>query len=238
MSLKNKNILIVGGSSGIGLSLIKHLAIQEANIFNISRNPSAEWPEGINHIQADILGDLSAVVDQLPDQLHGLVYSAGSINLKPFQRLTNDDFLNDYKINVLGATEIIRMALKGLKNAGGASIVLYSSVAAKAGMPFHASIAAAKGAIEGLTVSLAAELSTSQIRVNAIAPSLTDTPLAQSLLSTEEKRSSSAKRHPLGKIGKPDDIAFATQFLLSEHSGWITGQIIGIDGGLGALRPL
>ena len=238
MSLKDKNILVVGGSSGIGLALIRHLAIQEANIFNISRNPSAEWPQGVTHIQADVLGDLSIIEDQLPQTIHGLVYSVGSINLKPFQRLTQDDFLNDYKLNVLGATEIIRLSLKALKNAAGASIVLYSSVAAKAGMPFHSSIAAAKGAIEGLMLSLAAELSTNQIRVNAIAPSLTDTPLAKNLLSTDEKREASAKRHPLGKIGTPDDIAFATQFLISDHSTWLTGQIIGIDGGLGNLRPL
>jgi len=238
MSLKNKNILIIGGSSGIGLALIKHLALQEANIFNISRNPSADWPQGVTHIEADVMQGLGQIENQLPAVVHGLVYSVGSINLKPFQRLTADDFLNDYKLNVLGATEIIRLSLKALKAANGASIVLYSSVAAKAGMPFHASVAAAKGAVEGLTLSLAAELSTSQIRVNAIAPSLTDTPLAKGLLSTDEKREASAKRHPLGKIGTPDDIALATQFLLSYHSGWLTGQIIGIDGGLGNLRPL
>ncbi|GGH21286.1 SDR family NAD(P)-dependent oxidoreductase [Mucilaginibacter phyllosphaerae] len=238
MSLKDKNILIAGGSSGIGLALIKHLAIQGANIFNISRNTSTDWPEGVTHIQADILGDLSLIEDRLPQILHGLVYSVGSINLKPFQRLTKDDFLNDYQLNVVGAAELIRLNLKALKNAGSASIVLYSSVAAKAGMPFHASIAAAKGAVEGLTLSLAAELSASRIRVNAIAPSLTDTPLAKNLLSTDEKREASAKRHPLGKIGTPDDIALATQFLLSDHSAWLTGQIIGIDGGLGNLRPL
>lgn len=238
MSLKDKNIVVVGGSSGIGLALIKHLAIQGANIFNISRSPATDWPEGVNHIQADVLGDLSTIESRLPQTIHGLVYSVGSINLKPFQRLTQDDFLNDYKLNVLGATEIIRLSLKALKMAGGASIVMYSSVAAKTGMPFHASIAAAKGAIEGLTLSLAAELSSNQIRVNAIAPSLTDTPLAKNLLSTDEKREASAKRHPLGKIGTPDDIALATQFLLSDHSGWLTGQIIGIDGGLGNLRAL
>jgi 3-oxoacyl-[acyl-carrier protein] reductase len=237
MSLKDKNVLVVGGSSGIGLALIRHLAIQEANIFNISRS-RADWPPGVTHLQADVLGDLSVLEDKLPQTIHGLVYSVGSINLKPFQRLTAEDFLNDYKLNVLGATEIIKLSLKALKNAGGASIVLYSSVAAKAGMPFHASIAAAKGAVEGLTLSLAAELALYQVRVNAIAPSLTDTPLAKNLLSTDEKREASAKRHPLSKIGTPDDIALATQFLLSDHSSWLTGQIIGIDGGLGNLRPL
>jgi 3-oxoacyl-[acyl-carrier protein] reductase len=238
MSLKNKNILVVGGSSGIGLALIKHLAVQEVNIYNISRNPSDEWPEGINHIQADVLGDLSNIEAQLPEQLHGLVYSVGSINLKPFQRLSREDFLNDYKINVLGATDIIHLSLKALKASGDASIVLYSSVAAKAGMPFHASIASAKAAIEGLTLSLAAEFSSFKIRVNAIAPSLTDTPLAKNLLSTEEKKEASAKRHPLNRIGAPDDIALATQFLLSDHSGWVTGQVIGIDGGLSTLKHL
>jgi 3-oxoacyl-[acyl-carrier protein] reductase len=238
MSLKNKNILVVGGSSGIGLGLIKHLALQEVNIYNLSRSSSGDWPAGINHIQADVMGSLTSIASQIPEQLHGLVYSVGSINLKPFHRLTQDDFLNDYKINVLGATQIIQLCLKALKASGEASIVLYSSVAAKAGMPFHASIASAKAAIEGLTLALAAEFSPFKIRVNAIAPSLTDTPLAKNLLSTEEKREASAKRHPLNKIGTPDDIAFATQFLLSDHSSWVTGQIIGIDGGLSTLRHL
>lgn len=238
MSFKDKNILVVGGSSGIGLALVKHLAVQEANIYVLSRSAATDWPQGVKHIQGDVLGNLSAVETHLPQQLHGLVYSVGSINLKPFQRLTQDDFLNDYKINVLGATDVIRLCLKALKASGEASIVLYSSVAAKAGMPFHASIASAKGAIEGLTLSLAAEFSSFKIRVNAIAPSLTDTPLAKNLLSTDEKKEASAKRHPLNKIGSPDDIALATQFLLSDHSSWVTGQVIGIDGGLGTLKHL
>jgi len=136
----------------------------------------------------------------------------------------------------LGAARIIQQSIKQLKNAGASSIVLISSVAAKIGMPYHASIAAAKAAVEGLAISLAAEFAAQQIRVNVVAPSLTNTPLAQNLLSSPEKREASAKRHPLGKIGQPEDISRLITFLLSEESNWITGQIIGIDGGLGKIK--
>lgn len=236
MNFQEKNILVVGGSSGIGLSLVKLLHQQNANVYVVSRTASEEWPSDVKHLEADVTGSLDAVAAFLPGQLHGLVYSVGSINLKPFNRLTEEDFLNDYRINVLGAAKTIQQSVKQLKNAGGASIVLISSVAAKTGMPYHASIAAAKAAVNGLALSLAAELAAQLIRVNVVAPSLTDTPLAQNLLSSPEKREASAKRHPLGKIGQPEDISQLITFLLSEKSSWMTGQVIGVDGGLGKLK--
>lgn len=236
MNFKGKNILVVGGSSGIGLSLVKFLHENDAAVYVISRSEHVDLPQGVKHLQGDVTGELGPMVEFLPEQLHGLVYSVGSINLKPFNRLSTDDFLNDYRINVLGAVQIIQQSLKQLKNAAGASIVLISSVAAKTGLPYHASISAAKGGVEGLALALAAELAAQQIRVNVVAPSLTDTPMAQNLLSTPEKREASAKRHPLGKFGQPEDISQAIAFLLSEHSGWVTGQVIGIDGGMGKLK--
>ena len=172
----------------------------------------------------------------MPEEIHGLVYCPGSINLKPFNRLTQQDFINDFQQNVLGAVAIIQKLLPNLKKANGASIVLFSTVAAKLGMPFHASIAASKAAIEGLAKSLAAELAGSKIRVNVIAPSLTDTPLATALLNTSEKKDASGKRHPLQRVGTAEEMAKFVAFLISEDSSWITGQIIGIDGGMGSLK--
>lgn len=236
MKLEGKNILVVGASSGIGLSLVKLLYGEKANIYVLSRSSSEEWPTEVKYLNADVTGDLDTVDAFLPEQLHGLVYSVGSITLKPFGRLTDEDFLNDFTLNVLGAARVVRKALKQLKNAAGSSVVLISSVAAKTGMPYHASIAAAKAGVEGMALTLAAELAFQQIRVNVVAPSLTDTPMAKSLLSTPERREASAKRHPLGKIGQPEDISQAIAFLLSDESSWMTGQIIGIDGGLGSLK--
>jgi len=236
MNFEGKNILVVGGSTGIGLSLVKLLQQHHANVYAVSRSSSDEWPSSVQYLQADVTGNLDAFADFLPAELHGIVYSVGSINLKPFSRLTEEDFLNDYKINVLGAVRTIQQSVKQLKNAGASSVVLISSVAARTGMPYHTSIAAAKAAVEGFAVSLAAEFAAQQIRVNVVAPSLTDTPLSQNLLSTDEKREASAKRHPLGKIGKPADISSLIAFLLSEQSAWITGQVIGVDGGLGKLK--
>ena len=236
MNFKGKNILVVGGSSGIGLSLVKFLHENDAVVYVISRSENVDLPQGVKHHQADATGELGLIAEFLPEQLNGLVYSVGSINLKPFNRLSTDDFLNDYRLNVLGAVQIIQQSLKQLKNAAGASIVLISSVAAKTGLPYHASISAAKGGVEGLAIALAAELAAQQIRVNVVAPSLTDTSMAQNLLSTPEKREASAKRHPLGKYGQPEDISQAIAFLLSENSSWITGQVIGIDGGMGKLK--
>jgi 3-oxoacyl-[acyl-carrier protein] reductase len=230
-----KNIVVVGAGRGIGLATVK--ALQSENLFTISRQLTNEL-EALNtkFYSLDAAKDDVAVLTDLPEVIHGVVYCPGSINLRPFNRLTAKDFLNDFQQNVLGAIAVIQYLLPRLKKADGASIVLFSSVAVKIGMPFHASIAAAKGAIEGLAKSLAAELATSKIRVNVIAPSLTDTPLANALLNSDEKREAAAKRHPLNSIGSADEIGQLVAFLMREDSRWITGQIIGVDGGIGSLK--
>jgi len=230
-----KNIVVVGAGRGIGLATVK--ALQSENLYTISRQLTNDL-EALNtkFYSLDAAKDDVAVLTDLPEVIHGVVYCPGSINLRPFNRLTAQDFLNDFQQNVLGAIAVIQYLLPRLKKADGASIVLFSTVAVKIGMPFHASIAAAKGAIEGLAKSLAAELATSKIRVNVIAPSLTDTPLANALLNSDEKREAAAKRHPLNSIGSADEIGQFVAFLMREDSRWITGQIIGVDGGIGSLK--
>ena len=230
-----KNIVIIGCGSGIGLSTAKELH-KTHQVLGISRTKTSEIDNlNIQFYEKNILSDSLEDIT-FPEKIDGLVYAPGSINLKPFNRLTEEDFRNDFEINVLGAVKIIQKLLSNLKKEDNASIVLFSSVAAKTGMPFHASIATSKAAIEGLTKSLAAELAAQKIRVNAIAPSLTETPLASQLLYSEERREASAKRHPLQKIGQPEEIAKMVVFLLSESGSWITGQTIGIDGGIGSLK--
>jgi NAD(P)-dependent dehydrogenase (short-subunit alcohol dehydrogenase family) len=234
--MDKKNIFIVGGSSGIGLELAKILSRDHHEIYVGSR--TAESLAGIpdiHHVALDIMAE-SLDLEALPETLQGLVYCPGTIVLKPFQRLTIDDFKADFNINLLGAVKVIQGCMKQLKKSQtGASIVLFSTVAVKTGMPFHASVASAKAAVEGLTRSLAAEFAP-RIRVNAIAPSLTDTPLARSLLSSEEKRKASADRHPLKRVGTPRDIAQSAAHLLSDAGAWVTGQVHAVDGGMSALR--
>lgn len=230
-----KNIVIIGCGQGIGFSAAKILS-ENHNIIGISKTENPEV-ENLN-IDFHLMDILSGNLDEIdfPDVIDGLVYAPGSINLKPFNRLSVDDFKNDFEINVLGAVKTVQKLLPRLKKSETASVILFSSVAAKLGMPFHTSISASKSAVEGLTKSLAAELSAQKIRVNAIAPSLTDTNLASQLLSTPEKREASGKRHPLQRVGNSDEIAKMVEFLLSENSSWITGQIIGIDGGMSNIR--
>jgi 3-oxoacyl-[acyl-carrier protein] reductase len=235
-NFQDQHILIVGASSGIGLALAQKLVVAGATVYSASRHA----PEGVavaQHLPVDF-ADPSASLGGLPDCLDGLVYCPGSITLKPFGRLSADDFLKDYQINVLGAVRAIQASLNALKKSDRASVVLFSTVAASVGMNYHASIAAAKGAVEGLAKSLAAEFAVNRIRFNVLAPSLTDTPLAKTLLSTPEKQEASAKRHPLGRVGTAQDLADAAAFLLSNEAGWITGQVIGVDGGMASLRPL
>jgi len=229
------NYLIIGGSSGIGLQLVNNLLNEGHTIYAASRQKK-DLPAAANFIELDVLGDVSILKTALPDELHGIAYCPGTINLKPFGRLTEDDFLNDYKINVLGAVKVIQQVVNKLKAVDTSSIVLFSTVAAETGMGFHASIASAKSALQGLAVSLAAEFVANKIRVNVIAPSLTNTPLAASLLSSPERIEASDKRHPLGRIGTANEVAVAAEFLLSDKSTWITGQVLGIDGGMSNLR--
>jgi NAD(P)-dependent dehydrogenase (short-subunit alcohol dehydrogenase family) len=233
MSLKEKNYLIIGASSGIGFSLAQSLIEAGATVFTASRT---EPNLSSTHIVWDAASPDSQVFSLLPATIDGLAYCPGTINLKPFNRFTSEDFQKDFQINVLGAVNVIQAVLPKLKAAGNASVVLFSTVAVQTGMGFHASVAASKGAIEGLTRSLAAEYAASKIRFNAIAPSLTDTPLAKMLLSSPEKIDASNKRHPLGRVGTSDDIANAAKFLLSDEGSWITGQILHIDGGMGNLK--
>ncbi len=230
-----KNILIVGASKGIGLATAK-LMKDSYNLYTISRTSSVEL-DSLNstHTVCNVVTD-SLDSLQLPDELHGVVYCPGSINLKPFNRLTDEDYLNDFQQNLIGAARLLRVCLPALKRANGAGVVLYSTVAAKVGMPFHASVSASKAAVEGFAKSIAAEWASSAIRVNVIAPSLTDTPLAAALLNTPDKKESAAKRHPLQRIGSAEEMASLTEFLLSDKSSFITGQVIVADGGMSALK--
>lgn len=230
-----KQILIVGGSSGIGLSLARFLGEAGAELFIASRTKPEGLTSSFTHIPYDVL-DENSTLEGLPDSLHGLAYCPGSITLKPFISLSPEQYLKDFQLNTLGAIRVLKAAHKALRKAKGASIVLFSTVAVKQGMNFHTSVAAAKGALEGFGRSLAAEWAKQQVRVNLVAPSLTDTPLAESLLKSDEQREASAKRHPMGRIGQPDDIARAAAFLLSEESSWVTGQVMGVDGGLSSLN--
>ena len=233
--MENKHFLIVGGSSGIGLAIVKDLVERGAEVTVISRRPGAlvDLPS-VNHISVDITQD-EIPTDQFPAVIHGLVYCPGSINLKQFHSFKIDEFRQDVELNVFGAARILQLTRRALRKAGQASVVLFSTVAVSQGMPFHASVAMAKGAVEGLTRSLAAEWAP-KIRVNCIAPSLTNTPMASQLLSTPEREQASAQRHPLRRIGQPGDIAGLALFLLSEQGSWMSGQVIGMDGGLSKLR--
>lgn len=229
-----QHYLVVGGSSGIGLALTQQLAEAGHQVTVLSRTKeSLTSLSGVEHIEADIT-TAAISSDLFPDTLHGLVYCPGSINLKPFRSLKPDHFRADFEINFMGAVKVLQATQKALQ-AGNGSVVLFSTVAVTQGMPYHASVAAAKGAIEGLTRSLAAEWAP-KIRVNCIAPSLTDTPMAARLLSSPEKREASADRHPLKAVGKAEDVAAMAAFLLSDSASWMSGQIIGIDGGMSSIK--
>lgn len=225
------NYLIIGGSKGVGAAAVQLLRAEGHEVYFTSREASSESNSIVWNIEDNQLNLPEGLI------LDGLVYCPGSINLLPAHRISHDVFLSDMNINAYGALKAVQLALPNLKKSESASIVFISTVAVKLGMPFHASVAMAKGALEGLGKSLSAELAP-KIRVNVIAPSLTETQLAEKFINTPEKLEASNKRHPLGRIGQPSDIAEAISFLLSNKSGWMTGQVIGLDGGMGSLKML
>ncbi len=226
--------VVIGGTAGIGLDIVQRLSAAGHDINILSRSArNLNGLKNVSHTVWDATG-AEAPAGEWPAEIDGLVYCPGSITLKPFHRLTTDDLLADYSVNVTGAVRAIQHFLPALKAAVTPSIVLFSTVAVQTGMPFHASISAAKGAIEGLTRSLAADLAP-RIRVNCIAPSLVQTDLSARLTSSEDKIKASAQRHPLARIGTPADIG-AMAYLLLTDATWITGQVIHMDGGMSSLR--
>ncbi|MDA3944904.1 MAG: SDR family oxidoreductase [Bacteroidetes bacterium] len=229
-----RSYLIAGAGGGIGRTLAETLYKEGHQLYLMTSQPETlSRLKGAKFLDNGFMQDDWKPTD-LPAHLDGLVYCPGTINLKPFRGLKAADFRNDFEINVMGAVRLLQAAFKALKAGNTPAVVLFSTVAVTQGMPFHSSTAAAKAAVEGLAKSLAAEWAPT-IRVNVIAPSLTDTPLAAKLLGTPEKVEASAKRHPLNKVGSPDDNAAMAAFLLSEKTSWITGQVIGVDGGMSAL---
>ncbi|MGB3212907.1 MAG: SDR family oxidoreductase [Desulforhopalus sp.] len=238
-----KRIVIYGGSGGIGSATARLLRVSGHEIHLVGRSEdklaslSSELQAG--YTCGDVCDEtlFSKVVDDFAGPWDGLVYSVGTINLGSIRRLTATDFQNDFKVNALGAALAVQAGLSALKKSKmSPSVVLFSSVAALQGFTFHASMGMAKGAVSGLTLSLAAELAP-KIRVNALAPSLTRTPLANSILSNEKVAATVTELHALKKLGTSDDIANLVEYLLSERAGWITGQIISVDGGRSTLRP-
>lgn len=229
------NYLIIGASSGIGKALAIQLADTGHQVFGtFNKNEIHSEHSLIKYFHLNVL-DENISFDFLPETLSGVVYCPGSINLRPFERIKPVDFTNDFNLQVVGAIKTIQGVASKFKNSENASIILFSTVAVQLGLPFHSQVSASKGAIEGLTKALAAEYAP-KIRVNCVAPSLTDTPLAASLLNSEQKKEANAQRHPLKRIGTTDDIVNMVEFLLSAKSSWITGQIMHVDGGISTLK--
>jgi len=227
-----KNILLIGGSYGIGAAIATQL--KDTHKVYIASRTQENMSHGVTHLDFDVLSD-DVTNLELPDQIDGLVYCPGSINLKPFKRIKPQTFQEDLEVNFLSLVKVVQGLLPKLSASHQASLVFFSTVAVKVGMPFHTSVSASKGAIEGFAKALAAEYAP-KMRVNVIAPSLTDTPLAGRLLSSEDKKQRMGEMHPLKRIGTSLDIANTACFLLSEQSSWMTGQVLGVDGGKSTLQ--
>ncbi len=231
----SKHYLFAGASSAIAQNLLQQLYAEGHTVTGLSTKDIS----GLGYNQSFLVSDYSKeYLPNIDGPIDGLVYFPGTINLKPLHRTTEAEFLQEYRINALGAVAVVQQYLANLKSAAPTpSITLISTVAVAQGMTFHTSIAMAKGAIEGLTLALAAELAPT-IRVNAVAPSLTASPLADKLINSPEKLEASNKRHPLRRVGQPEDIANAIHFLMGEKASWVTGQILHVDGGMSSVRTL
>lgn len=231
--LKNmkKNIVLIGGTHGIGHAIVTQL-VSENTIFVASRSNEGLEDLDVKHIPFDATKD-DLDTSNFPDEIHGFVFCPGSINLKPFKMMGLDTFEQDMHLNFFSLVRVLKTLMP--KMTDNASMVFFSTVAVTSGMPFHTSVSASKGAIEGFAKSLAAEYAP-KLRVNVVAPSLVDTPLSSRLLNNDKKREAMAERHPLKRVGSPEDIANIAVFLLSDDSSWMTGQIIGVDGGLSTLN--
>ena len=229
-----KTYVIFGGSRGIGAALVSILLKDGHAVLNVSRNDSEENHVNLSYQSLDVL---EQNWDSLPalQEIHGLAYCPGSIDLKPLRRVSVEDMEEAMDVNLYGALKAVQWAYPVMRKTPNAAVVLFSTVAVSQGMPFHTVVASAKGAVEGFTKSLAAEFAP-KVRVNCIAPSLTDTELAGDLLRDDKRREASAERHPLKRIGQREDIAHAAQYLLGEESSWVTGQILHVDGGMSSIR--
>nr|WP_297782803.1 SDR family oxidoreductase [uncultured Allomuricauda sp.] len=226
-----KNILLIGGSYGIGLEMAKKLS-RDNHVFVASRSNEQLSNMDVTHIPFDAMNeDISEKA--IPEKLDGFVYCPGSINLKPFKTMGIDTIQNDMEINFIALAKTVKSIINRMNE--GSSMVFFSTVAVGTGMPFHTSVSAAKGAIEGFARALAAEYAP-KVRVNVIAPSLVDTPLSERLLSNDKKKEMMSERHPMKRVGNASDIANMATFLLDSDNSWITGQVIGVDGGMSSLN--
>ncbi len=221
-----KNIVIIGGSKGIGNAILLQ-QLETNKVYNISRNAPEISHPNLTHYSLDVLKDILPEIENIDC----LIYCPGSINLKPIGSLSIDDFRNDFEINVIGAVKTIQKYLPVLKKGINPSIVLFSTVAAKLGMPFHASIATAKAGVEGLVKSLGAELA-SVVRVNAIAPTITETSLSAGILRNDRMKENMMERHPMKSYLKPEEVAQMANYLISDHAKSISGQVFEMDYGI------
>ena len=240
--MENRHFLVAGGSHGIGFEITRRLVAEGNHVTVLSRTEgelgslAPSVADKVTHIVFDVTSD-DATSFSLPDSLSGFAYCPGSINLTPVKMTKPETMRADFELNVVGAVRLMQHALPAMKSAEHSSVVLFSTVAVGRGIAMHTPVAAAKGAVEGIARTWAAEFAPI-IRVNCIAPALTDTPLSERLLANENRRKSMAEMYPLGRIGLAEDIASVAMFLLSDQSSWMTGQVIGVDGGLSHVQKV